>query len=318
MGRFILRRLLSMLVVLLVISIATFGLMSAVLGDPALLILGPEGAADEATLERIRTDLGVDRPIVVQYFDWLRHVVTGDLGRSFRSPMMVREAIIARLPVTIQLTLMALALALAAAIPLGIAAALRPGSRLDVGISTFAVIGLSIPNFWLGILLIFLFALTLGWLPSAGFVPLSSDPLANLKLMILPSLTLATSYIGQLTRYTRSAMLDVLSQDYIRTAQSKGLAYRVVIYAHALRNALIPIVTVVGLNLAGLFGGAVVTETVFSLPGVGRLLVDSIFGRDLPMLQGVVLLITVAVVFTNLVTDIVYGFLDPRVRAMYG
>lgn len=317
MLRYIARRLLATLPVLLVTSLATFVLMSLVLGDPVLMIVGQEASIDEAGLERMRRDLGLDRPLPVQYADWLRHVAIGDLGRSFRSPIEVREAILARLPVTAELTLLALSIAVLVAIPLGIFAALRPASRWDLALSSFSVVSLSIPNFWLGILLIYLFALQLRWLPSAGFVPFTADPIQNLKCMILPSLTLATAYVGTLMRYTRSVMLDVFAQDYVRTARAKGLHATLVIRRHALRNGLIPIVTVIGLELAGLVGGAVVTETVFGLPGVGMLLIQSVLGRDLPMVQGIVLVIVVAVVAINLVADIVYAYLDPRVRLLY-
>jgi peptide/nickel transport system permease protein len=316
--RFIARRLLALLPVLFVISIATFALMSLVLGDPVLLILGQDASVDEAAIDRLRQELGLHRPLPVQYADWLRHVLAGDLGRSFRSPIEVRQAIVARLPVTLELTVLALTLAIILAIPLGIVAALYPGSRWDLSISSLAVISLSIPNFWLGIILIYLFALKLGWLPSAGFMPLTVDPIENLKFMVLPSLTLATYYVGSLVRYTRSVMLDVLAQDYIRTARAKGLHPVSVIRSHALQNGLIPIVTVIGLELAGLSGGAVVTETVFSLPGVGTLLIQAILGRDLPMVQGVILFIVGAVVVTNLITDVAYAYLDPRVRSLYG
>jgi peptide/nickel transport system permease protein len=315
---YVLRRLIGTLPVLLVISIGTFALMSLILGDPVLLILGQDAAVDQATIERMRSELGLDRPLPVQYLDWLRHVVVGDFGRSMRSPLPVSESVLARLPVTFELTFLALSLAIILALPLGIAAALRPGSRFDLAVSGLAVVGLSIPNFWLGILLIFFFALKLRWFPSAGYVPFTEDPAQNLKLMVLPSLTLAAAYVGTLIRYTRAVMIDILSQDYIQTARAKGLARLAVVGRHALRNGLIPIVTVIGLELAGLFGGAVVTETIFSLPGVGMLLIRSILGRDLPMVQGVVMFVAVAVVITNLVADVAYAYLDPRVRSLYG
>jgi peptide/nickel transport system permease protein len=318
MLRYVLRRLIVMVPVLLVISLVTFALMSIVIGDPVLLILGQETAADEQTIERMRADLGLDRPLPVQYVDWLSHVARGDLGQSMRSPVPVSQTIIDRLPVTLELTLLTLVLSLSIALPLGIVAALRPGSLVDVAISAMASIGLSIPNFWLGILLIYAFALKLGWLPSGGFVRFTEDPLQNLKLMILPTMTLSTAYIGSQARYMRSAMLDVLGQDYVRTARAKGLAERTVIWAHAARNALMPVITIVGLELAGLFGGAVVTETIFSLPGIGTLLVQSVFGRDVTMVQGIVLFITLAVVLVNLVTDLAYALVDPRIRVSYG
>lgn len=315
---YVLRRLVGALPVLLVISIGTFALMSVILGDPVLLIVGQDASVDEATLERMRAELGLNRPLPIQYLDWLRHVVVGDFGRSLRSPLPVSESVLARLPVTVELTVLALSLAMLTGLPLGIAAALRPGSRFDLTISGLAVVGLSIPNFWLGIILIFVFALKLGWFPSAGYVPFTEDPTQNLKLMVLPSLTLAAAYVGTIIRYTRSVMIDVMSQDYVQTARAKGLARVAVVGRHAFRNGLIPIVTVISLELAGLFGGAVVTETIFSLPGVGMLLIRSILGRDLPMVQGVVMFVAVAVVITNLFADIAYAYLDPRVRSLYG
>jgi peptide/nickel transport system permease protein len=318
MLRYIIRRLLLTIPILFVITIATFVLMSIVIGDPVLLILGPDSNADQATIDRLRQQLGVNRPLPVQYADWLRHVLTGNFGRSFRSPISVRQAVIERLPVTLELTFLALALAIAVAAPLGIAAALRPGSRRDVGLSAFAAVNLSLPNFWLGIILIYVFALKLRLLPSAGYVAFTKSPIQNLKYMILPTLTLATAYIGSFTRYTRAMMVEVLEQDYIRTARAKGLRATTVLRRHALTNALIPVITVAGLEVAGLFGGAVVTETIFSLPGVGTLLTDSVLGRDLPMVQGIVLFITVAVVLTSLIVDILYACLDPRVRSLYG
>jgi peptide/nickel transport system permease protein len=315
---YVLRRLIGALPVLLVISLGTFALMSLILGDPVLLIVGQDASVDQATLERIRADLGLNRPLPIQYLDWLRHVVVGDFGRSLRSPLPVSESVLARLPVTIELTSLALSLAILTALPLGMAAALRPGSRFDLTVSGLAVVGLSIPNFWLGIILIFVFALKLRWFPSAGYVPFTEDPGQNLKLMVLPSLTLAAAYVGTFIRYTRSVMIDVMSQDYVQTARAKGLARVAVVGRHAFRNGLIPIVTVIGLELAGLFGGAVVTETIFSLPGVGMLLIRSILGRDLPVVQGVVMFVAVAVVITNLVADVAYAYLDPRVRSFYG
>jgi peptide/nickel transport system permease protein len=314
----VLRRLLATLPVLLVISIGTFALMSLILGDPVLLILGQDASVDEATIERMRAELGLNRPLPVQYLDWLRHVAVGDFGQSMRSPLPVSESVLARLPVTLELTFLALSLAMLIALPLGIAAALRPGSRFDLTVSGFAVVGLSIPNFWLGIILIYVFALKLRLLPSAGYVPFTENPGENLRLMVLPSLTLAAAYVGTLIRYTRSVMIDTLSQDYIQTARAKGLARVAVVGRHAFRNSLIPIVTVISLELAGLFGGAVVTETIFSLPGVGMLLIRSILGRDLPIVQGVVLVVAVAVVITNLIADVAYAYLDPRVRSLYG
>lgn len=314
MLRYVAERLLLTVALLFVISIATFGLMSLVVGDPVYAILGSESSADELTIEGLRRELLLDRPLPVRYLDWLSHAVRGDLGRSFRQPIPVRDAVLARLPVTLELTALATVLSITCAIPLGMAGALRAGRRLDIGLSAIAAVTLSMPNFLLGILLIYVFALQLRWLPSAGYIPATEDPLGHLRLMLLPTVTLAAAYVGSLSRYVRSLMVDVLHEDYVRTARAKGLGRVVVIRRHALRNALIPVTTVIGLEVAGLFGGAVVTEIVFSLPGVGTLLTESILGRDLPMVQGVVLFVTASVVLTSLGVDLLYGYLDPRVR----
>ena len=315
MLRYVAGRLGLAVVLLFVISLVTFGLMSLVIGDPVYAILGPEASADQFTIERLRQDLQLDRPLPVRYVDWLSHAVTGDLGRSFRQPISVREAVLARLPVTLELTTLAMLTAVLVAVPFGTVAAVRAGGRIDVALSAIAAFALSVPNFFLGILLIYLFALQLHWLPAAGYVTATSDPIGNLKLMLLPTLTLAAAYGGGFARYVRSCMLEVLGEDYVRTARAKGLGRPVILVRHALRNALIPLTTVIGLEIAGLFGGAVITETVFSLPGVGKLLTDSILGRDLPMVQGIVLFITGAVVLTSLVIDVLYGLIDPRIRA---
>jgi peptide/nickel transport system permease protein len=318
MGAYIVARFVQLLALLVIVSLLTFVLMRVLLGDPVLMILGPDASVDQATVQRLRHDLLLDEPLPVQYFDWLRHAVVGDFGRSLRSPITVQDALLGRIPVTLELSLEALAVALLLAVPIGIQAALRPGSRLDVALSALSVTTLSLPNFLLGILLIFLFAIRLHWLPSAGYVPLGTDPAQHLRSMILPVLTLATAYTGGFARFARSLMMDVLAQDYVRTARAKGLPGWLVLRRHAVRNALIPLVTVVGVELAGLFGGAVVTETVFSLPGVGLLLTDSILGKDLPTVQAIVLFLTVAVVLTSFLVDVLYGLLDPRVTVAHG
>lgn len=315
MGHYILRRVIATIPILLIVSIATFLLMYLIFGDPAVFMLASgEGAVDEQTLERLREQLGVNRPLPVRYGDWLANVLQGDLGRSFRSPIPVTDLLTARLPVTLELAFLSLGLSVLMGIPLGVIAATRPGSKLDLGLSSLAVISLSMPNFWLGIVLIFFFALKLGWMPSSGHVPFTDSPIDNLKHMLLPSLTLAAAHIGNLARYTRTMTVDVLAQDYVRTARAKGLLPRTIMMRHCLRNTLIPIVTIIGLQLAGMFSGAVVTETVFSLPGVGTLLIDSIFGRDMPVVQGTLIVVTTSVIAINLVVDLLYGVLDPRIR----
>jgi peptide/nickel transport system permease protein len=309
------RRGAQLVALLVIVSLLTFVLMRGLLGDPVLLILGPDASVDEATVQRLRHELLLDQPLPVQYLDWLRHAAVGDFGRSLRSPITVRDALVARLPVTLELALLSLGVALAIALPIGVQAARRPGSRLDLAIGGASVVGLSLPNFLLGILLIFVFAVRLRWLPTSGYVPAAADPLQHLRYMLLPVATLAAAYAGIFARFTRSLMLDVLGEDYVRTAHAKGLPARQVLQRHAVRTALIPLITVVGVELAGLFGGAVVTETVFSLPGLGLLLTDSILGRDLPTVQAIVLFLTVAVVGISFVVDVAYGVADPRVRA---
>ena len=318
MTAYIVARLLQLLGLLIIVSLLTFVLMRVLLGDPVLMILGPDASVDQAAVERLRHELLLDQPLPIQYLDWLRHAAVGDFGRSLRTPISVQAAVVSRLPVTLELSIAALAVALLFAVPIGIQAALRPGSRLDVGLSALSVTTLSLPNFLLGILLIFIFAIRLRWLPSAGYVPFADGPEQHVRSMILPVLTLAAAYTGSFSRFSRSLMMDVLAQDYVRTARAKGLPELLVMRRHAVRNALIPLITVVGVELAGLFGGAVVTETVFSLPGVGLLLTDSILGKDLPTVQAIVLFLTVAVVLTSFVVDLVYGFLDPRVRVAHG
>ena len=315
MSVFVLRRLPQLLLLLLIVSLLTFFLMRGLVGDPVVLILGRDASVDEATVQRIRQQLLLDQPLPVQYLDWLRHAAVGDFGRSLRSPITVHDALVARLPVTLELAVLALTVALLIAVPLGIQAARYPGSRLDLAVGGVSVVGLSLPNFLLGFLLIFVFAVRLHWLPTSGYVPLPNDAVQHLRSMILPVVTLAAAYSGVFARFTRTLMLDVLSEDYVRTARAKGLPDALVLQRHAVRNALIPLVTVVGVELAGLFGGAVVTETVFALPGVGLLLTDSILGRDLPTVQAIVLFLTVAVVATSFAVDVTYGLLDPRVRA---
>jgi peptide/nickel transport system permease protein len=309
------RRTLQLVALLLIVSLLTFVLMRGLLGDPVLLILGPDASVDQAGVQRIRAQLGLDQPMPIQYLDWLSHALVGDFGRSLRSPITVQDALSARLPVTLELSVLALAAALLVAVPIGIQAARHPGSRLDLLVGGASVVGLSLPNFLLGILLIFVFAVHLHWLPTSGYVSPLTDPLQHLRSMLLPVATLAAAYAGIFARFTRSLMLDVLAEDYVRTARAKGLPGVLVLRRHAIRNALIPLITVVGVELAGLFGGAVVTETVFSLPGVGLLLTDSILGRDLPTVQAIVLFLTVSVVAISFLVDVAYGVVDPRVRA---
>jgi peptide/nickel transport system permease protein len=300
--------------VLVLVSLIAFGVTSLLPGDAALAMLGESLAKDEKLYQTLRREMGLDLPVYVQYLRWASRAVTGDLGVSFRSKQPVAEAILQRLAPTVQLTVMSLALALVVALPIGLISAVRPNSWADAIGTLLALSGVAIPHFWLGILLMFLLAVWLGLLPPSGYARLLDDPLGSLRLMIMPCMTLATGLAAVVTRQVRSALLEVLQDDYIRTARAKGLAERAVVTGHALRNALIPVVTIIGMQTGRLFGGAVVVETIFSIPGIGRLAVDSIFHRDFPVLQGVVLLMAMAVLLVNLATDILYAYIDPRIR----
>ena len=313
MWRFLLQRLALSIPVLFLVSAVVFGIMHAALGDPVSVMLGQE-TVDPGTRQAMRAALGVDRPIHVQYADWLARILRGDLGRSYTMPMSVAQAIADRLPVTLELSALAMALALSAGLPLGIVAAVHRGSSADVAASGTAALGISMPSFSLGIFLIFLFALKLRWLPSAGFVPFSESSWQNVRHMILPTVSLAAWYLAVIVRFTRGTMTEVLREPFILVARSKGLSGIRVVLRHALRNCLVSLVTVLGLNVPVLFAGSVITETIFALPGIGRLLADSILGRDLAIVQGVVILITVLVVTTNLVVGIGQAYVDPRIR----
>ncbi|MBI1801910.1 MAG: ABC transporter permease [Chloroflexi bacterium] len=312
MGQFLLKRIVAMVPVLFLVSLIVFFIVHLTPGDPALLMLGEE--ANPQVLAALRHDLGLDQPIPVQYLTWVSKVLSGDLGRSVRTNQPVLEAIIQRLPPTIELTLLAMLVSLSIAIPTGIISATRRNSASDLISTTLALLGVSMPNFFLAILLIFIFSLKLRWLPPIGFTPIAQDLVGNLRGMILPSITLGAATAAVVARLTRSSLLEVLGQEYIRTARAKGLAERMVIYGHALKNAMIPVVTIVGLQIGALLGGAIITETIFVLPGVGRLVVDSIFQRDFPLVQGVVLFLSLVFLVANLVVDILYSFLDPRIR----
>jgi peptide/nickel transport system permease protein len=301
-----------MIPVLFLVSLMVFSIIHLTPGDPALLILGEEVTPEKLTA--LRHQLGLDQPIPVQYGLWLSNVLRGDLGRSVRTQQPVLEAIVQRLPPTVELTLFATIISLSVAIPAGIISAARRNSASDMASTVLALLGISMPNFFLAILLIFVFALKLRWLPPIGYIPLNQDVIGNIKGMMLPGLTLGAATAALISRQTRSSLLEVLNQDYIRTARAKGLADRAVILSHGLKNAMIPVATVIGLQVGALLGGAIVTETIFVLPGVGRLVVDSIFSRDFPVVQGAVLFLALVYLFANLAVDILYVFLDPRIR----
>ncbi|MCL4499400.1 MAG: ABC transporter permease [Chloroflexi bacterium] len=314
MTTYVLRRVLQMIPVLLLVSIISFALIFMLPGDPALLMLGDQMASNREVYEAFRRELGLDRPVYVQYLDWLQKTVRGDLGTSTRDKLPVAQGIAERFPVTLELTILAMVFALCISMPAGILSAVRPNSKLDVAGTLFAIWGVAIPHFWLGILLIYALAVMAKLLPASGFVPFFDDPGRNFTLMLMPALTLGLHIAALQMRQVRSSLMEVLQQEYIITARSKGLAERAVILGHAMKNALIPVVTVIGLQIGLLFGGAVITESIFSVPGLGRWAVDSILWRDFPVVQAVCLVMATAVLFTNLAADILYAFIDPRIR----
>ncbi len=311
--RYLLQRLGSLLIVLLGVSILTFAIIPLIPGDPARVRLGVQATPE--TVAAVREQLGLNRPLPVQYGDWLTGIVTrGDFGESLISSRPIAPEIGRRLPATLTLALAALLIGLIIALPLGTLSALRPGSKRDLGASVFSQVGVSVPDFWMGILLILLFAVILDWLPSGGYTDIGDDPIEHLRYMILPAVTLGFSGAGFLARLVRSTMLDVLNEDYVRTAYSKGLPERHVVLGHALRNASIPVMTVIGILLASMLGGAVVIETVFNIPGMGRLLVQSVTRRDYAVVQGAVMTIAAVEVLVMLIVDVLYVFADPRLR----
>jgi peptide/nickel transport system permease protein len=308
---FAVRRVGQALLALLGVSVVVFALMHLVPGDPVRTALGTR--FDQATYEALRARAGLDQPIVVQYFDWLTSALQGDLGVSFRSGRPVTEAIAQRLPATAGLALASLVIALAIAIPAGIVSAVKQGTWLDYVTTAFSQIGVSIPDFWYGIMLILLFSLTLGLLPPSGYEPLFEDPLGWLSHVIMPAATAGVVTGAILTRFTRSSVLEAMNAEHVRLAQAKGLPQRYVLRHHVLRNAWIPIVTVTGLQLATLLGGIVVVEVVFAWPGLGRLALDAVLSRDYPIMQGAVLVIATGFLVINLLVDLVYAKLDPRI-----
>ncbi len=312
MIEFLVRRAVISAVTLLLISLIVFTGVRMIPGDPARVLAGTE--ADAAGLEEIREKYGLNAPLPVQYLRWLGLAATGDFGESIRTRTSVAWMVATKLPITIELTVLSLLVAVAIAIPAGVVAAVRRNTAWDVLASGVSLCGVSVPNFWLGIMLILLVSVRFGWLPASGFVPLAEDPVGNLKRMLMPALVLGTGLAAVLMRQTRNAMIEVLSADYVRTARAKGLAQRAVVVRHALRNGLIPVVTILGLQMGALMGGAVVTEQIFVLPGFGRLIVEAVFTRDYPVVQGVVLITASSYVLINLLVDLSYSVLNPRIR----
>jgi peptide/nickel transport system permease protein len=314
--RYVVRRLVLMVPVALLVTMIAFGLLRLAPGDPVLMYVGEE--RDPQLIEQTRHSLGLDQPLPVQYVAWLTHALGGDFGRSIRTHEQVRDTIVQRLPATLELTGAALVFSVTVGLVVGTLSALKRNSALDLLATSVTIAGVSLPNFFVGLMLILLFALVLRLLPPGGYTPVIDDPGGNLRRLILPALTLSAATLAVNMRQVRSSLLDVFDQDYIRTAQAKGLGRRSVVIRHALKNGLIPVVTLIGLQVGALIEGAIITEQIFFWPGVGKLVVDSIGGRDYPVVQAVVLLSALSFMFSTLLVDIVYGWLDPRISYSRG
>ncbi len=313
MFEFLVKRLFTIIPTLVFVSMLIFGLQQLLPGDPAVILAGEE--RDPAVVAYLRAKLHLDEPLPVRYAYWVGGVLRGDLGESVRTQLPVLDLILQKLPVTVELALIAMVIALVVGIPAGVVSAVGRGTAWDYAANLFALWGLSTPNFWLGILMILLFSVHLGWLPASGYESPFVDLQANLAAMIMPAFVLGNAIAAVLMRHTRSAMLQVLSADYVRTARAKGLSERVVVLKHALRNALTPIITLGALELGTLLSGAVLTEQVFTIPGFGKLVVDSVFNRDYSVVQGVVLVTATAYITLNLLADVAYFLVNPRLRS---
>jgi len=311
-GRLVLRRLVATVPVLLLVTAGVFALIHLTPGDPIDAMMAE--SVDATVKATLRRQLGLDQPIHVQYAVWMGRLLQGDLGRSIRNQEPVIENVRRRIRPSLQLAAFAMVISLVVAFPVGILSAARRNTPVDRVGTTFALFGICMPNFLIALLLIFLFGVTLRWLPISGYVDPFEEPLDGLRSLLLPAITLGLALAAVITRTLRSSMLEALAEDYVRTARAKGLSEGRVIRGHVLKNALIPVVTVLGLQLGTLIGGAVITEYVFALPGVGRLVVDAVFARDYPLVQGVILLIAVGFILSNLLVDLLYGWIDPRIR----
>jgi len=313
MLNFLGKRILQLNPTLFFVSVLIFSLQHLLPGDPALVMAGEE--RDPAVIAKIREQYRLDQPMTAQYVYWVKGVLSGDLGESLRIKVPVLDLILQKLPVTLQLGTMAIIIALLIGIPAGVVSAVKKGTAWDYGANLFALWGISTPNFWLGIMLIFLFSIELGWLPASGYVPPTENWRANLATTIMPAFVLGNAIAAILMRHTRSAMLQVLQSDYVRTARAKGLSERAVILKHAMRNALTPVITLGALELGTLLSGAVLTEQIFSIPGFGKLIVDAVFNRDYAVVQGVVVVTATIYITLNLLADIAYILVNPRLRA---
>jgi peptide/nickel transport system permease protein len=307
------KRILQLIPTLFFVSVIIFSLQQLLPGDPATIMAGEE--RDPAVIAQIRAQYRLDQPIPVQYVYWVKGVLTGDLGESMRIKQPVRSLVLEKLPVTLQLGLMAIVIAVTIGVSAGIVSAVKKGTVWDYAANVFALWGLSTPNFWLGIMLIFLFSVELGWLPASGYVPLTEDWRQSLASTIMPAFVLGNAIAAVLMRHTRSAMLQALGSDYVRTARAKGLFERAVVLKHAMRNALTPVITLGALELGTLFSGAVLTEQIFTIPGFGKLIVDAVFNRDYAVVQGVVLVTATTYIALNLIADVAYILVNPRLRS---
>ncbi len=307
------RRLIQLIPTIIIVSVLIFGLQQLLPGDPALIMAGEE--KDPEVIAQIRAQYRLDQPIPLQYIYWIKGVLTGDLGESMRLKVSVSELVAQKLPVTLQLASMAMLIAVLIGVPAGIVSAVKKDTFWDYAVNVISLWGISTPNFWLGIMMIFLFSVHLGWLPASGYVSPFEDPWLSFKTTIMPAFVLGNSIAGVLMRHTRSAMLQALSSDYVRTARAKGLFENVVVIRHAMRNALTPVITLGALEFGTLLSGAVLTEQIFTIPGFGKLIVDAVFNRDYAVVQGVVLVTSATYIVLNLLADIGYILVNPRLRA---
>ncbi len=305
------KKLLSMIPLALIVSIILFGLINLLPGNAAMAILGDSGNLEQ--VEQLEAKLGLDQPVYIQYINWLKGVCTGDLGTSVLTGQPVIDRIAERMPVTFELIVLSVVFAAAVGVPLGIICAVRRNRASDYILSSVSIIGVAMPAFWVGMLLIMLFSIKLHWLPASGYTPFFENPVENLRSMALPVFATGIALAATIVRQTRSAVLDVLGQDYMMTAKSKGVRYRTQLWRHALKNALIPVITAISMQIAGMIGGSVVIETVFLLPGMGKSMVDAIFQRDYPIVMGEALVIAVFIILLNTLVDVIYIFVDPRI-----
>ncbi|MCC6313299.1 MAG: ABC transporter permease [Thermomicrobiales bacterium] len=312
MLRYIRNRFIAMIPVLVGMSMLVFVTMRLIPGDAAVVFLGTKPTPE--AIAAFREKAGLDKPMYLQYFDWIGRLAKGDLGISLTTGSDIGTELATRLPITAELTLLSMLVAVVVAVPLGVIAAIRHNSIVDLGLTSLGMIGLSLPNFWLGTLLVYFFAIKNPWFPPGGYIPFSEDPIGNLKSMALPALSLGLVSASVIMRMTRSSMLEVVRQDYVRTAQAKGLGQRAVITGHLLKNALIPVITVIGMEFGYIFGGAFLVEAVFYLPGIATYALLAINQRDYPVLQTIVLLVTLVFMLINLLVDVLYTYLDPRLR----